>query len=58
MRRNYEKLTLFSLGIKAEGPVLDGSVTEKPLTVNRVTVEDYDNGFGSGTNNFEEITFD
>ncbi len=43
-----------------EGPILDGSYTNKAIKVEQVTVDDFDNGFDStiAPDGFQDITFD
>ena len=61
MKRFYEKLSLAPFSFEMEGPVLDGSYTNKAMKVEQVTVDEFDNGFdptGTNPNAFQEITFD
>lgn len=58
MKRFYEKLSLAPFSFEMEGPVLDGSYTNKAMKVEQVTVENYQPGFDSDPGNFKEISFD
>lgn len=56
MRKDYEKPAYCQVDIDLVGVLLNGSVTNVPVLVQEVSVEDYTNGFESGE--FEPISFD
>lgn len=60
MKRYYEKLSLTPFSFDMEGPVLEGSYTNKAVKVNSVTVDDFDQGFDDtiAPDGFQDITFD
>lgn len=59
-KRLYSPLSCIPLGIEVNNPLLDGSLTEQPVKVQVVTVEDYVPGFsdGSGADTGFTVSFD
>lgn len=56
MKRRYCRLNFTPIVFDVEGPMLTGSYTNQAIKVDNVTVDEYDNGFG--TDPFKDITFD
>lgn len=56
MKERYSKPEMAPVDFLVESALLKGSVTDKPILVQDVTVEDFKNGFG--TSGFEELNFD
>lgn len=58
MKRSYSKPWIDPVNITTEGVILNGSTTNKSLKVDKVTVEEYENGFDSEPGGFKELNFD
>lgn len=60
MKKNYNGLIITEMECSIEGPVLVGSVTTEKILVEKVTVEEYQNGFDTEAtpNGFQDLNFD
>ncbi|MCQ2118620.1 MAG: hypothetical protein MJY84_01715 [Bacteroidales bacterium] len=61
MKKNYQKLLISPVCFDMEGPVLEGSFTNKAIKVNTVSVDPFDPGFVDGSGNeipFQDISFE
>ena len=60
VKRPYEPLSVSPLQVESSQPLLVGSKTAKPIKVATVTVEEFDNGFGTtpGVDDFQDVSFD
>lgn len=59
MRRAYQRMTISNVAVEFSGAVLTGSVTSVSIKVDEVTVEDFEQGFGTtASDDFKEIVFD
>ncbi|MCQ2143160.1 MAG: helix-turn-helix domain containing protein [Bacteroidales bacterium] len=58
MKRTYAGLNSVETMVEPESEMLASSVTDVPLEVNDVTVENFTSGFDNDGNDFETISFD
>ena len=58
VKKSYLKPFVSCLDAEIESGFLAASLTEVPITVDKVSVEDYTAGFNEGGNDFKEISFD
>ena len=58
MKSNYTTPETSIYDTELRMSFLTGSVTNKAMTINRVEVHDFDNGFDEGGNDFKDISFD
>ena len=56
--RAYLPMEFRSVAVLCAGTVLTGSKTAVSITINEVTVEDYEAGFNIDGNDFVDISFD
>lgn len=57
MRRSYSKLMVTPLSVSCESGFLAGSITAKKISAGSVTVDNFDNGFDSGSKEDWTLTF-
>lgn len=56
-KRSYSPLTVEAVELDAEGALLTGSIVSVAMKVNKVEVEDFDDGFAA-EGGFKELNFD
>lgn len=58
-KRTYERMEVTPIQLETSGTLLAASKTATPIKVQNVTVEDFDQGFGTtASDDFKEVSFD
>ncbi len=63
MNKHYVRMVITPVGLKLQNSVLTGSLTTTKINVNTVEVEEFEAGFGTGSDitagrDFMDISFD
>lgn len=57
-KKKYISMSIVNLRMEGTGAIMTGSITNVPIEVGNVAVDNYEQGFDISGNDFKDISFD